>query len=48
MISMADIGLAILNKKAKNASIDVTSLIQTTPFGPYIQKCLMPLLGRLE
>eukprot|EP01022_Parablepharisma_sp_SALTPOND_P026613 TRINITY_DN64487_c1_g1_i1.p1 TRINITY_DN64487_c1_g1~~TRINITY_DN64487_c1_g1_i1.p1 ORF type:complete len:635 (-),score=66.34 TRINITY_DN64487_c1_g1_i1:833-2737(-) len=46
MISMADIGLAVLNKSAKLSSIDLKGLAKSTPFGTYIQKSLIPLIGK--
>ena len=46
MIALAEVGLAILSKGAKGASIDVKGLAATSPFGSYIQKSIIPLIGK--
>lgn len=46
MISLADIGLAILSKKGPKMSVlDLNNLAQNVPFGEYIKRCIIPLVG---
>ena len=46
MIAMANLGLTVLSKDAKSLKIDLKSLAESTPFGSYIKKCLIPLVNR--
>jgi hypothetical protein len=48
MIEMADLGLNILKKPAKNALIMANTEALKSRFSIYIKECLVPLLSKAK